>query len=223
MRGKVCHVFSCALLDFHVTSFLPLVASESLRLYCQNYLSLVNDVTNGRNIWRQPYSKHILLARFLLSSELHRTMQLTKTYTKKRLRFGWRAQEVAAAISVLEALRPATCAPHHQAFEIFPGIGDAKLASENPGFLARSHISFERTICARGMPHTRNGGTRLAPPSKILGAVRVELGGSSLFPAASLSIWEAFWVNAPQSIFRQPCAPNATKNTTPGVARWIEH
>ena len=70
------------------TSLLPLFASESLRLCIRTNLSLVSE----RDEWTETSCAALFkahsLARLLLGGELHRTMQLTKTYIEAKIEAG---------------------------------------------------------------------------------------------------------------------------------------
>src|SRR5229473_4373065 len=89
------HVFHCDLPRPHVHKLItPLIASESLRLYIRTNLSLVSERDGWTETPGAALFKAHLLARLLLSGDLHRTMQLTKNlYRKERLRSGGRAKE----------------------------------------------------------------------------------------------------------------------------------
>ena len=113
------------------TSLLSLVASESLRLYVRTNLSLVSERDEWTETSGAALFKAHLLARFLLSSELHKTMQLTKTYIEKKIEVGRsRKEEVAAADSCVGGVEHATCARHHQAFGDFQASAMPKLPVE---------------------------------------------------------------------------------------------
>src|SRR6266478_6855377 len=78
------HVFHCDLARLHVHELITfLFASESLRLYVRTNLSLVSERDEWTETSGAALFKAHLLARFLLSSELHRTMQLTKNLYRK--------------------------------------------------------------------------------------------------------------------------------------------
>jgi hypothetical protein len=83
------HVFHCDLPGLHVHELItPLIASESLRLYIRTNLSLVSE----RDEWTETSCAALFkahsLARLLLGGELHRTMQLTKTYIEAKIEVG---------------------------------------------------------------------------------------------------------------------------------------
>ena len=105
------------------TSLLPLFASESLRLYVRTNLSLVSERDEWTETSGAALFKAYLLARFLLSSELHRTMQLTKTYIEKKIEVGRSRKEEVGGVE------HATSAPH-PAFGDFQALARPKFPIE---------------------------------------------------------------------------------------------
>src|SRR3979490_1717815 len=101
------HVFHCDLPRLHVHELItPLIASESLRLYIRTNLSLVSERDGWTETPGAALFKAHLLARLLLSGDLHRTMQLTKTYIEKKIEVGGarKGRKLQRPTDVLEAL-----------------------------------------------------------------------------------------------------------------------